>query len=138
MPQKILVVENDLKYRQMLSEMIISQAKPTPKQVLNRAKETEPELFRKWSSRGVASHLKRYGLRTNKSHGQRVYGQITVIQLRRIELRYGFDLQLGESTADLSGELPSTMCPTYPTCPENEAKDDPSGVHGAHGAHTEV
>ena len=47
---------------------------------------------RRHSPRRVADALKRYGISTNRSNGRRVYRDIGLEQLRRIERNYGIDL----------------------------------------------
>jgi len=67
---------------------------PTPGDVLAKAKNGESDSFKNWSAKAVSAHLKRYGLTTNKSHGRKVYGKVTVDDLRRIQTTYAVDLGL--------------------------------------------
>ena len=70
----------------------------TPADLLRRANEREPSIFGKWSTRGVAMTLKRYGIRTKASHGTRTYRDVSPFHLAEIERRYGLDLGLPEAT----------------------------------------
>jgi len=72
---------------------------PIAKDVLEKAKEEEPQTFANWSPKGVASALKRYGVKTHKTVGRRSYGHITLDQLRRIQTAYNMDLDLPESAS---------------------------------------
>lgn len=80
----------------LLTDEIRSGNAPTAGEILDKARVAEPEVFNKWSAKGVASHLKRYGMITHKSHGRRVYGQVTLDELRRIQTAYGVDLGFNE------------------------------------------
>ncbi len=92
--------------------------------VLKRAMELEPAMFAKWSARGVTAALSRYGLRTNKSHGVKVYGRVTLATLRRIEAAYGVDLC-----------LPPETCPNVPQAPPDGLSEAECGAVGVHGVH---
>jgi len=70
--------------------------RPTPGEILDKAKATEPEGFKRWSPRAVAEHLKRYGLTTIKTSGQKRYARVTQEDLGKIETNYGIDLGLNE------------------------------------------
>jgi hypothetical protein len=73
-----------------------SQAGLRASDVLKRAQELDPATFDKWRDRGVAGALKRYGLRTLKTHGRKTYARVTLDAIRRIESAYGLDLGLPE------------------------------------------
>jgi hypothetical protein len=79
---------------QVLAEMRLNGVKPKARQVLEKAREQEPELFSTWSSKGTAELLKRYGLKTVKTDGERIYRDVAIEELRQLENRYGFDLNL--------------------------------------------
>ena len=77
----------------LLAEAVRCGERPTPGDLLARAKEGESgDRFAKWSPRAVAEHLKRYGLTTIKTCGKRRYTQVTADDLVRIEQSYGIDL----------------------------------------------
>jgi hypothetical protein len=67
----------------------------TREELLRRAVERDPSVFSKWSGRGVSNTLKRYGIATTKSNGQRTYRDVTPAQLVRVQTSYGVDLGLG-------------------------------------------
>lgn len=77
-----------------LADMVKCGESPTPGEVLAAARERYGESFKKWSAKGVASHLRRYSLTTNKSHGRKVYGRVSLDDLRAIQLTYRVDLGL--------------------------------------------
>ena len=68
---------------------------PTPGEVLAKAKACD-DSFKSWTPKAISTHLKRYGLATNKSHGRKVYGKVTVEDLRRIQTTYAVDLGLDD------------------------------------------
>ncbi|MBN2023915.1 MAG: hypothetical protein JW809_14120 [Pirellulales bacterium] len=76
----------------LLAESIEYGQRPTPGELLERAVKADPAAFKFWTARSVATALKRYGLTTAKSHGQRKYTQSTREDLQRIETAYGMDL----------------------------------------------
>jgi hypothetical protein len=85
---------------------------PTPGEILTKAQTAEPQTFRNWSARGVAEHLKRYGLTTHKTGGRKVFGQEGIDRLRRVQACYGIDL-------GFSGGIPPERAPTYPNVPQS-------------------
>ncbi len=68
-------------------------------EIRDKAEEAEPDMFKQWSPKGVSSHLKRYGLKTNKSAGRKVYGRVTPDDLRKIQTAYAVDLGFAEEQA---------------------------------------
>jgi len=77
----------------------------TPAELLRRANEREPSIFAKWSTRGIAWALKRYGIQTKASHGTRTYRDVSPFHLAEIERRYGLDLGLPEATRKIGQTL---------------------------------
>ena len=84
--------DHDETLLRLLTEAIRRGERPTSGELLEKAKETEPEGFKRWSPRGVAGHLKRYGLTTNKTDGRKRYGRVMLDDLGRIQTNYGIDL----------------------------------------------
>ena len=76
-----------------LTRAVFRGDRPTPKEVLQAASLEEPTTFQRWTPKGVADHLRRYGLKTTKSHGRHEYKPSTD-DLGRIETHYGIDLGL--------------------------------------------
>ena len=77
----------------LLAEAVRCGERPTPGDLLARAKEGESgDRFAKWSPRAVMERLKRYGLTTIKLHGKKRYAYVTADDLARIERSYGVDL----------------------------------------------
>jgi len=90
------VPDADVTLLQILAEELRAGLAPTPGEILSKAQAEEQQGFKRWSARGVASHLKRFGLRTHKSHGRKVYGRPVLRTLWRIQANYGIDLELPE------------------------------------------
>ncbi|MEM9701405.1 MAG: DUF3631 domain-containing protein, partial [Planctomycetota bacterium] len=65
---------------------------PQPSDVLRAAREAEPGMFDRWTARGVGARLKGYGLTIRKSHGRRVYRDLTPDDVAAAAARYGVDL----------------------------------------------
>ena len=82
-----------------LAEKRANLETPQPKDILHAAREAEPAVFRSWSAKGAANAIRRYGVTTNTYRGRRVYGKVTLDDLRTIQETYGLDLGLtdGES-----------------------------------------
>lgn len=78
-----------------LANAVLRGDRPTPKEVLADASQEEPSTFQRWSAKGVANRLRRYGLQTAKSHGRQEY-RPSLDELARIETNYGIDLGLEE------------------------------------------
>ncbi len=76
----------------VLAKEVQGGERPTPKDLLALARESEGEVFRNWSPKAVADHLARYGLRTMKTHGAKRYGRVSIDDLRRVQESYGYDL----------------------------------------------
>jgi hypothetical protein len=87
------VPEFDETLLEILAVFVSSGDKPTPGEILTRAKECDPATFEKWPAQAVSRRLKAYGIATpRKSHGQRRYRDVTLDQLRRVQDHYGIDL----------------------------------------------
>jgi hypothetical protein len=106
---------------------------PTPSEILGKAQHAEPESFRRWSARGVSVHLKRYGITAVKSGGQRLYRDVTVTDLLRIQRHYSIDLGLVDTTGT-DPELASFAPQSTPTTPENAQQTAVGVAQGAQGA----
>jgi hypothetical protein len=90
------VPDTDELLLRLLADSVVAGANGelTPHAILRRATEREPNLFGRWSTRGVASALKRYGVSSSKSNGQRTYRDVTPAQLVQIQQVYGVDMGL--------------------------------------------
>jgi len=90
----------------ILADAVREGEAPQAKELLDRARDQEPDSFKTWSPKGVATALNRYGLRTHKTGGCRRYGHVTLPDLRRIQGAYSLDLgfeQVEESRETFSG-----------------------------------
>jgi hypothetical protein len=90
---------------QYLTRLIRIGEQPQPRDILDRVRESNPETFSKYTAKGIANLLKRYGVKTNKTRGTRVYSHITLSQLEQIERNYGFDLGIHQEDEVLSMEV---------------------------------
>lgn len=77
----------------ILAERITNGAPPTPTEILDQAKGSEGELFRRWNGNTVARALKHYGLITRHS-GDRRYRDVTLPHLPVGTARPGNDEQI--------------------------------------------
>ena len=84
--------DHDETLLRLLAEAVRCGERPTPGELLDQAKENEPEGFKRWTARAVAEHLKRYRLTTNKTDGRKRYARATVEDFGRIQASYGIDL----------------------------------------------
>ena len=83
---------------EVMTEMVRCGNKPTPGEILTRAKERDPSTFDKWIARTVSNRLKNYGIATpKKTHGERRYRDVTLQTLARIQRHYGIDLGIAAS-----------------------------------------
>ncbi|MDV6030481.1 MAG: DUF3631 domain-containing protein [Phycisphaera sp. RhM] len=64
---------------------------PTPGEVLERAKQIDPDSFSEFSPRGVSAILKRYDVTTTKTMGRKVFKTVPET-IADIGLRYGYDI----------------------------------------------
>jgi hypothetical protein len=85
--------EADETLLKILTARILQGQEPQAKDILISARAESPELFARYSAKGVANTLKRYGLKTAKIHDKRVY-RVGVDELRRVQDRYGIELNL--------------------------------------------
>jgi hypothetical protein len=78
----------------------------TSREILDKAKEKAPCVFRTWEhARTVSARLKAYGLRpAEKSNGRAEY-RLTAGDILRVQRHYGLDLGM----EDVSGPDPSTL-----------------------------
>ncbi len=104
-----------------LAGLIQMGRSPIAKEVLAEAVEQEAPMFARWSAKGVANALRRYGIETRKTHGRRAYGHVTVDDLRRVQAAYNMDLgvpddDLGDGPGRMDGDSPGNV-PHVPQVP---------------------
>jgi hypothetical protein len=80
----------------LLADALRLGERPRASDLLTQARVRDPDYFEPWTARGVSARLKRYGLETRKSDGDKVYGPWLLEVLRRVETSYGMDLGLSE------------------------------------------
>jgi hypothetical protein len=78
---------------QALARSVGSGIAPTAGELLATVAEVEPSLFRNWTARAVAAHLKRYGILSRKTNGKKFFAP-SPADLRRVQESYGIDLDL--------------------------------------------
>lgn len=78
---------------QALARSVGSGIAPTAKELLATVQAAEPSLFRAWSPKGIAVHIKQYGIESKKSNGQKVF-RPSPAELLRVQQSYGIDLDL--------------------------------------------
>lgn len=83
---------------QSLAKLVLRDQQPTAKEVLAYAQQEEPNTFSKWSAKGAANHLRRYGLKTEKTQG-RLEFRPSIADLSRIQANYGIDLGMEDASA---------------------------------------
>lgn len=93
----------------LLADELREGGRPTPGEILSKAQAADERGFRNWSARGVAEHLKRYGLTTCYLHGHKVYNLRQLDTLRRVQRSYGVALNL----EDTPPEDVHPCAPTY-------------------------
>ncbi|MEM9368997.1 MAG: DUF3631 domain-containing protein [Planctomycetota bacterium] len=73
-----------------LYELVGSTPRVTPGDVLEAAKDIDPDAFEEnWNARRVSAVLRRYGFRSTRSNGKRVY-RMTAAEVAAIAQRYGY------------------------------------------------
>ncbi|MCP4535593.1 MAG: hypothetical protein GY832_00430, partial [Chloroflexi bacterium] len=77
---------------QLFADAIQHGECPTCGEILDRARGVSYDGFKNWSPKGVSNHLKNYGLRTRKTNGQKRYSDVTLNDLRQIQVSYSVDL----------------------------------------------
>ncbi len=85
----------------VLAEAVRFGGRPTPHDILAKATEAEPVLFKNWHPRTVTARLKSYGIPTPRKIGsRREFREVTPDVLRRIQESYGIDLDIPSDEND--------------------------------------
>lgn len=84
---------------QALARAVGSGIAPTAGELLATVADVEPSLFRNWTARAVAAHLKRYGILSKKTNGRKFFGP-SPADLLRVQQSYGIDLDLPQPDPD--------------------------------------
>ena len=81
-----------------LFQLVSDQLKVTPSDVLEAAREIDPDAVdESWNARRVGAVLRRYSLRTTRIHGRRVY-RLTPKQVASVAMRYGYPVTESEAS----------------------------------------
>lgn len=95
----------------LLEELLIfvrNREEPTSRQILERARERESELFNRWQAGGVCRRLRIYGIQlSKKSNGHRQYRNVPIQQLFKIQENYSIDLGITDDDLPDRGSLES-------------------------------
>ena len=78
----------------ILAEAVSSGGKPTCAELLELARQEDPQGFKFFGPRGVSSHLRHYGFRTKKTNGLKRYADVDLNQFVKIQTSYGVDLDI--------------------------------------------
>jgi hypothetical protein len=82
----------------ILADAVRAGDRLTPHEILARALDSEPVIFKNWQPRTVTARLKSYGIPTARKIGsRREYRDVTPDVLRRIQASYGIDLDFPEA-----------------------------------------
>ena len=92
--------DHDETLLRLLADAIRIGDTPTAGEILHAAQRQDARTFDKWTARAVGSHLKRYGLTTNKTSGRRLYSRVTLSDLRAIQTNYQVELGFDEELTD--------------------------------------
>ena len=84
----------------LLADALRIGSTPRAGEILFAAKKQDPRTFDKWTPRAVGSHLKRYGLTTNRTDGKRVYGRVTLEDMQQIQTNYNVELGFDDKLID--------------------------------------
>jgi hypothetical protein len=104
----------------------------TASEVLSRAVEVEPALFKNWMPRTVSARLKAYGIPApRKSGNRREYRDVTPEIFLRIQRHYGIDLDIHD--AGLDGEPPCDASVSSHPSHDNASADATLGRLGPSG-----
>jgi len=79
-----------------LARMLREGRCPTVGEVLEAAQADDALLLQRWSPVGVGKHVKRYGVKTRKSHGRWIFDSSCLEDLKRVERTYGVELDLDQ------------------------------------------
>ncbi len=93
--------DHDETLLRLLADAVRIGDTPSAGDILDSAKQQDTRTFDKWTARAVGSHLKRYGLTTNKTGGRRIYGRVTLGDLQQIQTTYNVELGFDDEPADL-------------------------------------
>ena len=94
--------DHDETLLRLLADAVRVGDSPTASELLEAAKQQDIRTFDKWTPRAVGSHLKRYGLTTNKTGGRLVYGRVSLDGLREIQTTYNVELGFDDNSNDPS------------------------------------
>lgn len=85
--------DQDVILLRILADEVRAGNAPTPSEILEKAKQEESEMFKKWYATSVTRRFRQYDLPTaTKSHGVRRFKGVSLDQLWRIQRNYGIDL----------------------------------------------
>ncbi|MCC7086399.1 MAG: hypothetical protein IT427_15470 [Pirellulales bacterium] len=81
----------------ILTDALRNGERPTPGDILAKAKMAEPNMFDRWSAHGIGRLLKRYGIASHKYGGRRAYLPDALASLQSVQSNYGLGLGLEEA-----------------------------------------
>lgn len=112
----------------IMTDFVRTGQAPIPKDILGKAQELESSMFAKWSAKGVANAIRRYGITTRKTHGRRAYGHVILDDLRRIQTTYNMDLTVPELSEEDTAEAIAGNVPHVPQGPPAASQQPKTGL----------
>jgi hypothetical protein len=99
------VPDTDETLLRILADAVRIGDRLTPHDILAKALEAEPVIFKNWHPRTVTARLKSYGIPTPRKVGsRREFRDVTPDGLRRIQASYGIDLDFPQHDEPAQGE----------------------------------
>jgi hypothetical protein len=92
--RECLISEIDEIVLTVFAEEIKVNDRLSPGDILAECRKLDQNLFSKWTAKGISSLLRRYGFQTTKSHGRRIYREVSIDDLKKVQTNYGIDLNL--------------------------------------------
>ncbi len=93
------VPEADETLLELLAEAVMRGDRPSPGDLLSKAKDRDPATFDRWAAATVTRRLKQYDIPTpKKSNGVRRFVGVTAATLARVQRCYGIDLGVPDGT----------------------------------------
>jgi hypothetical protein len=84
--------EFDTALLRQLADMLRNGERPRASDILAQVRQSEPELFKRSTGRGVSACLTRYGIKTRKTGGDKRYTAECSTKLENVQRNYGVDL----------------------------------------------
>jgi hypothetical protein len=98
----------------ILADAVRIGDRPTPHDVLAKAMEAEPVVFKGWHPRTVTARLKSYGIPTPRKIGsRREFREVPPDVMRRIQANYSIDLEFPDDGEPATAEPSQSSLPSH-------------------------